>query len=241
MNNAKERLIVALDVPSLSEALSLAARLEGHVAYVKAGKELFTAEGPRVVDALKARGFGVFLDLKFHDIPQTTRNACRAAAKLGVSMLTIHASGGAEMVYAAVQGAWEGAKAVDAPMPLVLAVTILTSIDEEIHASIGYQGAVAESVERLATLAVRSGASGLVCSPQEAALVRAAVGPEPKIVTPGVRPTGASTDDQKRVMTPRDAIAAGATHLVMGRPIAWAEEPGAAADAAIAEIAAALG
>lgn len=225
------RIIVALDFPSSDRAMDLADRLDPERCRVKVGKELFTRSGPAVVDRLVSRGFSVFLDLKFHDIPNTVAKACAAAADLGVWMLNVHASGGTAMM----QAAREQLDTVATP-PLLIAVTVLTSLDRDDLAAIGCPGSPQERVTALATLATQAGLDGVVCSPLEAAALRAQLGTGPVLVTPGVRPVGAATGDQKRTMTPEQAIAAGADYLVIGRPITGARDP----MAAITEIEAAM-
>ncbi len=233
---ARDRLIVALDTPRLDEATGLARRLAGAVGMLKVGLELFVSEGPRSVLELRAAGMPVFLDLKLHDIPNTVRSAAREAGSLGASLLTVHASGGADMIRAAVMGAREGAEAHEQRAPCILAVTVLTSIDEDTLSSVGIEGPTSEAVARLAELAVSAGAGGLVCSPAEASLVRSTVGAGPLIVTPGVRPEGERADDQARVATPAAALAAGADYLVVGRPIRAARDPRAAADSIVSPL-----
>ena len=218
-------LIVALDYPHPDSALTLANRLDPDICRLKVGKELFVRGGPGVVEALMARGFEVFLDLKFHDIPNTVAAACRAAADLGVWMVNVHALGGGPMVAAAAEAVATGSAR---QRPLLTAVTVLTSMDETQLHGVGLAGSAEENVQRLARLAVEHGADGLVCSAREAAVLRAELGETPCLVTPGIRPAWASTDDQSRIMTPSDALAAGADHLVVGRPITAAEDPMAA-------------
>ena len=215
-----KRIVVALDVPEADAALALAGRLDPRLCRVKVGKELFVAAGPEVVHRLQDRGFQVFLDLKFHDIPNTVAGACRAAARLGVWMLNVHASGGEAMMRAARE-------AVDTVVhpPLLIGVTILTSMDEPALAQVGYAGSAAQNVERLARLAQASGLDGVVCSAQEAAALRLATGVGFKLVTPGIRLPGEAKGDQSRVVTPRDAVALGADYLVIGRPITQAADP----------------
>ena len=231
MSAAGERLIVALDVTALDAALALVERLGGAATRFKVGLELFCAEGPRAVEAVRARGGRVFLDLKLHDIPETVRRAARAAATSGAELLTVHAGGGAAMLEAAVAGAAEGGGA------RVLAVTVLTSLD---LADLAAVGTVAASVEALvvqrALLAQKAGCAGVVASVHEARAVRAAVGPGFLIVTPGVRPAGGERADQKRVATAAEAVAAGADAVVVGRPIRDAADPRAAALALLAEL-----
>jgi orotidine-5'-phosphate decarboxylase len=226
------RIIVALDFPDAKAALDLADRLDPARCRVKVGKELFTAAGPAPVEALASRGFGVFLDLKFHDIPSTVASACRAAVRLGVWMLNVHAAGGRAMLVAARE-----AVPVEAGAPKLIAVTLLTSMSEADLADVGLEGTLDQVVARLALLAQSSGLDGVVCSPREATALRALCGSEFCLVTPGVRPTGADGDDQQRIMTPAAAIASGASYLVIGRPITRAPDPLAALERIDAEIA----
>jgi orotidine-5'-phosphate decarboxylase len=217
-----KRVIVPLDVPDLAAALELAARLDPKLCRVKVGKELFVAEGPAAVACLQERGFEVFLDLKFHDIPNTVAGACRSAARLGVWMMNVHASGGEAMMRAAR----EAVSGVARP-PLLIAVTILTSLSDADLDHIGYAGSVIENVERLARLARVCGLDGVVCSAQEAKQLRRATGPDFVLVTPGIRLEGAAGDDQARVVTPVQAARLGADYLVIGRPITQARDPAA--------------
>jgi orotidine-5'-phosphate decarboxylase len=226
-----ERLIAALDVPDLASASRLAGQLAGHVGMVKVGLELFVAHGRAAVEA--ARPFPVFLDLKLHDIPQTVEAAARGAGELGVAFVTVHASGGAEMIAAARRGLHAGARNARVSPPRLLAVTVLTSLGP---AEMGAVGLAADAVQRLARLAVEAGADGVVCSAREVAEVRRALGPEPLLVVPGIRPAGADAGDQRRTGTPREAVQAGATYLVVGRPLRDAPDPAAAADAMAREI-----
>ena len=214
------RVIVALDFASADEALDLAKTLDPTMCRVKVGKELFTRAGPFFVEQLHGLGFEVFLDLKFHDIPNTVAKACRAAADLGVWMVNVHALGGRRMMQAARE-------AVDSAnhQPLLIAVTILTSMGEEDLQEVGLPENPEENVLRLAKLAESSGLDGVVCSPREVEALRETVGDSFALVTPGVRPAGASTDDQKRVTTPEDAIRIGSSYLVIGRPITQAKNP----------------
>ncbi len=220
----KDRLIVALDVPDLDRARSLADRLAGSVGMFKVGSELFTAAGPAVVRELVSRGERVFLDLKYHDIPNTVAGAVAAASRLGVSLLDVHALGGRAMLEAAVA-------ALSTDTTRLLAVTILTSHDEEGLRQVGVRTPIQEAVRRLALLAYEAGAHGAVCSPHEVGLVREVCGPRFLILTPGIRPEGASRGDQSRAATPAAALAAGADYLVVGRPITQAPDPRAAAQA----------
>jgi orotidine-5'-phosphate decarboxylase len=235
----RDRLIIALDVPSAAEARKIVAAVGETTCFYKVGKQLFTAEGPQVVRDLVSEGKKVFLDLKYHDIPNTVAGAVGEAAKLGVDMLTVHASGGAAMLRAAV----EAARA--RPGMALLAVTVLTSMTDEDLESIGVRdGAPSRmlaQVLRLATLAVGSGCQGVVASAHEARELRKGLGPECVkdflLVTPGVRPAGSAVGDQARVVTPAAAIAAGATHIVVGRPITGAIDPTAAVRGILREIA----
>lgn len=214
------KIIVALDYSDARAAQEMVARLDPALCRVKVGKELFTAAGPALVEALVARGFGVFLDLKFHDIPNTVAGACKAAARLGVWMMNVHASGGRAMMQAAREALASGTQ-----HPRLIAVTVLTSMTQSDLADIGMQGQPDEAVLRLARLAQSAGLDGVVCSAQEARVLRAACGAGFNLITPGIRPAEAAQDDQKRVMTPRAAIDAGADYLVIGRPITQAADP----------------
>lgn len=214
-------VIVALDSPTLAEAVALASRLSPAQCRLKVGKELFTAAGPAVIEALQAKGFEIFLDLKFHDIPNTVGAACRVAAGLGVWMVDVHASGGPAMLDAARAAV----DTVSRP-PLLVGITVLTSLGEPDLASIGLHGPLPQAVERLARLAQAHGLDGVVCSAAEAVLLRAALGARFALVTPGIRPAGAATHDQVRVVTPAQALHDGASYLVIGRPITQAADPG---------------
>ncbi len=227
------RIIIALDYANVADAIALAEQVDPNLCRVKVGKELFTRAGPAIVEQLVERGFDVFLDLKYHDIPNTVAAACAAAADLGVWMLNVHASGGIAMM----QAARERLAQLPQP-PLLIAVTLLTSLDEQDLAAIGCPGPVDERVARLAELAASAGLDGVVCSPQEARLLRRRLGPGPVLVTPGVRPAETASGDQKRTMTPSQAIAAGADHLVVGRPITAAADPQAALSAILAAMSA---
>ncbi len=228
---AVARLAVALDTSEPDEVARLAGALRGRVGTVKVGLEAFTAGGPDLVRRVRDLGTPVFLDLKLHDIPNTVERAARYAARLGVAMLTVHASGGAAMLEAAVAGA----SAAERP-PVVLAVTVLTSLDDAALAELGVPGGAAARVSAWAAMARRAGCGGVVCSPQEAAALRAALGERFRLVTPGIRPAGESAGDQRRIATPAAAVAAGADILVIGRPITAAADPAAAADAIAAEL-----
>jgi orotidine-5'-phosphate decarboxylase len=231
---AKDQLIVALDLPSAAQARQLVYAIGGAATTFKIGKQLFTAEGPQFVRELVSSGRKVFLDLKFHDIPNTVAAAVKAAAELRVSMLTVHASGGSKMLRAAVDAAVQSQN-----QPLILAVTVLTSLSDSDLQEIGVAGNVLSQVLRLGDLARRAGLVGVVASAKEASELRREMGEGFTIVTPGVRPAGSAAGDQARVVTPKDAIAAGATHLVVGRPILEAPDPAKAAEAIVAEIEAA--
>ena len=232
---ARERLIVALDVPDVSAAFHLVSKLEKTCRWFKVGLELFVAAGPAVVEPIVSRGHSVFLDLKLHDIPNTVAGAVRSAASLGVKMLTVHAAGGPAML-AAARAALEG---VSNP-PELLAVTVLTSMDSTELNGIGLERSPADQVALLAQMGRIAGIRGFVCSSQEVASLRALTGPEGVLVIPGIRPAGADIGDQKRVATPADALRKGASYLVVGRPITQTPDPAAAAEAIVAEMAQAL-
>lgn len=232
---ARDRLIVALDTDP-KDAMALARSLQNEVAWVKVGMTLFYEAGPEIVARLAALGFRVFLDLKLHDIPHQVAGAAATLGRLGVGMLTVHASGGAEMVAAAVRGAAQGASEAEVPAPAVLAVTVLTSMDDDGLQSIGVRHAAAEQVPLLAHVARHAGASGVVCSAHEAAAMREILGEKAYVVTPGIRPAGSAAGDQSRVATPADALVAGASHLVVGRPITDAAVPAEAAAAIVREM-----
>jgi orotidine-5'-phosphate decarboxylase len=221
-------IAVALDAPDLETAARWAGLVTPHVSTVKIGLELYLRYGPEVVASIRgASGVKIFLDLKLHDIPATVTGAARAVARLRPDLLTVHAAGGSEVVRAAVQGA---------PDTMVAAVTVLTSLSSADLEQIGMMGPMSDAVRRLAVLGVSAGARGLVCSPQEVAAVRAEVGPDITLITPGVRPAGSSADDQARTATPEEALRAGANLLVIGRPITAAPDPGAAAAAIAAPL-----
>jgi orotidine-5'-phosphate decarboxylase len=230
MRDPRQRLIVALDVPSAAAAQKIVAAVGDSALTYKVGMQLYTAEGPRVVRDLVASGRQVFLDLKYHDIPNTVAAAVREATQLGVSMLTVHASGGGKMLRAATEAAGMN------PSLMVLAVTVLTSLGHSDLDKLGVRGQVADQVLRLAALALADGCHGVVASAQEAAELRNQLGSEFAIVTPGVRPAGAGHGDQLRVVTPAEAIAAGATHIVVGRPITEAADPAGEARAILGQI-----
>jgi len=230
MRDPRERLIVALDVPSAAAAQKVVAAVGDSAFCYKVGMQLYTAEGPRVVWDLVASGRRVFLDLKYHDIPNTVAAAVGEAARLGVSMLTVHASGGAKMLHAASEAA------AAHPDLKILAVTVLTSLDDRDLEDLGFHGRVQDQVLRLAALARASGCHGVVASAREASQIRSELGEDIVIVTPGVRPAGAAHGDQARVVTPAEAIAAGASHIVVGRPITEADDPAAETRAILGQI-----
>jgi len=223
-------IIAALDVPDDETALKLAAQIAPAVGAFKIGKELFVAAGPDIVRRVRDTGAAVFLDLKFHDIPNTVAKAVTAAVRLNVQMLTIHTSGGSAMMRAAEKSSQDTAKLLGLPSPLVLGVTVLTSLDNAALGEIGIQPDTARQVERLANLAVKAGMRGLVCSPLEIAALRKILPASIQLVTPGIRTGAEEADDQKRTLTPREALQAGANWLVIGRPIYAAENPRAAAE-----------
>jgi orotidine-5'-phosphate decarboxylase len=224
-------LIVALDVPDSETALKLASQLAPITGAFKIGSELFTSAGPDIVRRVRATGAAVFLDLKFHDIPNTVAKSVAAATRLDVQMLTVHTSGGLDMMRAAEESAQQTALQSGRDAPLVLGVTVLTSMDSDNLAEIGAQANVGHQVERLANLAVQAGLRGLVCSPLEIAALRQVLPAKMQLVTPGIRIGEGRTDDQKRTLSPREAIDAGANWLVVGRPIYAAKDPRAAAEA----------
>jgi len=235
LEEARKRLIVALDVPDAVAASDLVARLEDTCRWFKVGLELFVAAGPAVLEPLLRRGHSIFLDLKFHDIPNTVAGAVHSAAKLGVRMMTIHASGGPAML-AAARAALDGL----ADPPELLAVTVLTSMDSVQINAIGLKRSPAVQVELLARMGRAAGIRGFVCSPQEVGSLRTLTGPEGVLVIPGIRPAGSGIDDQKRIATPAEALRLGASYLVVGRPITQAPNPAEAAEAILREMATAL-
>ncbi len=235
LEEARRRLIVALDVPDAHSAIALVNNLEGQCSWFKVGLELFINAGPAVLEPLIKRGHSVFLDLKLHDIPNTVAAAVRSAASLGVRMLTLHAAGGPAMLSAA-HAALEGLS----DPPQLLAVTVLTSMDAAQLTAVGVSRDLAAQVNLRAKMGLESGISGFVCSPKEVASLRALTGPAGVLVTPGIRPAGAETADQKRIATPAEALRQGASYLVVGRPITQAPDPAEAAEAILREMAAAL-
>ncbi len=228
----KDRIIVALDLPCTAEIIPLIDSIGDSVTFYKVGLELFIAEGPDALTPLKERNKKIFLDLKLHDIPRTVERAVTSAARHGIDLLTIHASGGKAMLKAAASAAREFGE----NRPRLLAITALTSLDQNDLGDIGVSRDISEHAVKLAELAVTAGIDGIVCSPLEAASMRKALGPDSLIVTPGVRPADGNIGDQKRVATPAEAIRSGATHLVIGRPIVQAPNPAAAAAAILSEI-----
>lgn len=232
MHDPRQRLIVALDVPSAAAAQKIVAAVGESAFFYKVGMQLYTAEGPGVVRDLVASGRRVFLDLKYHDIPNTVASAVAEASKLGVSMLTVHASGGGKMLQAAVESARD-----TNPQLVILAVTVLTSTSDSDLDKVGVHGQVVDQVLRLAALALADGCQGVVASAREATALRKRLGHNFAIVTPGVRPAGVDHGDQARVVTPEEAISAGATHIVVGRPITAAADPGSEAREILSQIA----
>lgn len=228
----ESRLIVALDFPDAASALALADQLEASVKWLKVGLELYIAAGPKLVDELKKRGHSIFLDLKLHDIPNTVAGAVRSAASLGVEMLTVHAAGGPKMLEAAKNAIANLEKA-----PQILAVTVLTSMDQAQTTAIGVERSPAKQVELLAHMGIAVGINGFVCSPEEVSKLRELTGASGVLVTPGIRPAGSEVGDQKRIATPAEALRLGASYIVVGRPITQAKYPSEAARSILAEIA----
>lgn len=227
-----EKLIVALDVDGRDRALELAGKLAGHASFFKVGMELFYAAGPGIIKEITEPGARVFLDLKLYDIPNTVGRAARVLVRYGASIFNVHAAGGKDMMRAARDSASEEAQKLGLPMPMVVAVTVLTSVGQEVFSrEMGMPGKIRDRVRAWALLARESGLDGVVCSPREIELVRDACGPGFKIITPGIRPAGAEMGDQRRVMTPAEAVRAGASYIVIGRPITSAPDPAAVAGA----------
>jgi orotidine-5'-phosphate decarboxylase len=222
----KRKIMLALDVDSREKAEQWVYRFKAHVGHFKVGLQLFTKEGPELLRSIRARGGRIFLDMKYHDIPNTVARACEAAASLGVDFVNVHALGGKAMMRSAAEALRTTAERMRLPRPKLLAVTILTSHDaRSLRQDVGLRGSPDAEVRRLALLAQAAGCDGVVCSPREVALVRKACGPNFVIVTPGVRPQGAPRQDQRRTLTAGQALAAGADHLVVGRPITEASDP----------------
>ena len=232
--DARDRVIVAVDCDR-DRALELADSLSGHARWLKVGMTLFYAEGPQIVRTFKERGFKVFLDLKFHDIPHQVRGAARSAALAGADLLSVHGLGSGAMLAACREGA-EDAASVCGDRPSLVAITVLTSMNQDALGEIGIEAPVADEAARLAVLAQRNGIDGIVCSPMEAESMRALLGPDALIVTPGVRPAGAALGDQSRVATPSQAIVRGASHIVVGRPITGAADPVEAFERIVSEL-----
>ncbi len=233
-DNPKDRICLALDVDQMSDVVSLVSRLKDHVGIFKVGKQLFTRLGPSVVEAIHNLGSEVFLDLKYHDIPNTVMQASRVCAELGVKMFNVHASGGRRMMEAALEGV---DKSNTLRKPIVLAVTVLTSLSEsELQTELHIQSTLKDHVLHLAGLASESGLHGVVCSPEEIALIRTHLPKSFVVLTPGVRPVWSSKDDQTRVMTPREAVDLGADYLVIGRPITKADDDVLAAQKILQEL-----
>jgi orotidine-5'-phosphate decarboxylase len=229
-------IIVALDVSAATGAFSLARDLAPYIGAIKIGSELFTTAGPEIVRQIRGAGAQVFLDLKYHDIPNTVSKAVAAAVALDVQMLTIHTSGGLEMMRAAEKSAQDAAGRIGRPTPLVLGVTVLTSLENEALSEIGFEPNVAKQVERLANLALKAGLRGLVCSPLEVTDLRQFLPENFQLVTPGIRPAGSKSDDQKRTLSPSEAMKLGANWVVIGRPIYGASDPVATAKEILASL-----
>jgi orotidine-5'-phosphate decarboxylase len=224
-DNPKDKIIFALDVEHFSEAQRWVNILKDQIGMFKVGKQLFTHAGPKVIDMIRKKDQKVFLDLKFHDIPNTVAKAGEEATRLEVAMFNLHALGGFEMMKKTVEASRETAKNLGIPRPLILAVTILTSMDENVMKEVGIQGPVVEEVGRLAFLSMKAGVDGVVASPQEIGIVRERCGGKFLIVTPGIRLPSEKKDDQKRTLSPKEAISNGADYLVIGRPIKQAKDP----------------
>jgi orotidine-5'-phosphate decarboxylase len=236
-DEAVKKVCVALDVPDSESACELVRRLRTHVGFFKIGMELHNAEGPSVIRTLTSLGAKIFLDLKFHDIPNTVAGASRVVAPLGVSIFNVHASGGIEMMRASLKAASDSTAKAGVPRPRIIAITVLTSIDDETLKTINQsEVSVSKQVEHLARMTKEAGLDGVVASPQEIRIIRSACGPNFLIVTPGVRPAGGDAGDQKRFATPAGAIQAGADILVIGRPITAAKDPVKAAEGILEEI-----
>jgi orotidine-5'-phosphate decarboxylase len=225
MSDPREKIIFALDVEHFSEAQQWVKLLKNQVGLFKVGKQLFTHAGPKVIDMILAKGQKVFLDLKFHDIPNTVAKAGEEATKHNVTMFNLHALGGFEMMKKTVETSRTGAKSIGIPKPIILAVTILTSMDEETLKEVGIQGPILEEVGRLSQLSMKAGIDGVIASPQEIGIIRQKCGEDFLIITPGIRLPSGKKDDQKRTLSPKEAMSAGANYLVIGRPIKDAKDP----------------
>ena len=237
LNTAKSKIIIPLDFPTMAEALACVETLRAHVGLFKVGMELFSSVGPKILDELKKLEVEVFLDLKFHDIPNTVSGAVRAISARGVMMLNVHATGGSAMLKAAVDGNREAATAAGVRQPKLLAVTLLTSMDDNVLKNdLGWDEKAVELVPRLALLAKKVGVDGVVASAQETTLIRKACGPDFLIVTPGIRPAWSETGDQSRITTPAQAMKSGSDYIVIGRPITQAKDPADAAKRVVEEM-----
>ena len=236
LRDPKDKIIFALDVEHFAEAQRWVTVLKNRIGLFKVGKQLFTHSGPKVIDMIHQKNQHVFLDLKFHDIPNTVAKAGEEATKLEVSMFNLHALGGFEMMRKTVEASKTRAKELGIPKPVILAVTILTSMDEDTLKEVGIQGPIIQEVEKLALLAMKAGVDGVVASPHEIGIIRQQCGKNFVIVTPGIRLPSEKKDDQKRTLTPKEAIAAGANYLVIGRPIKEAKDPLAAVEKIVEDI-----
>jgi orotidine-5'-phosphate decarboxylase len=234
--SGRDRIVAALDVPDPAAAAARSRKLAGHVGMLKIGLELFVAHGKAAIEAVKPFALPIFLDIKLHDIPNTVEGAARGAGALGAALITVHASGGAAMIRAVRKGLETGAKEASAAPPRILAVTVLTSLRADDLRAIGFAGSPAEAALRLARLALEAGVDGIVCSPEEVAVVRREIGPGPLLVVPGIRPADAAKQDQQRTGSARKAVSDGASLIVVGRPLREAADPAAAADALAREI-----
>ena len=232
----KDRIFCAIDTTDLDRAIDLASKLSGVIGGAKLGKEFFAAHGPQGVQAVAKVGMPVFLDVKYHDIPNTVAGAIRAVTPMGLKIVNVHAAGGMEMMQRAGDAAREAAAKAGVEAPWVIAVTILTSMDQDDLDDVGLKGPIEDRVVKLAELTQKAGLDGIVCSAQEITPVRAACGPDFKLITPGIRPAWAASDDQKRIVTPKDAVAMGSDVLVIGRPITKADDPVDAAKRIVAEL-----
>lgn len=232
----KDRIFCAIDTTDLDRAIDLASKLSGVIGGAKLGKEFFAAHGPQGVQAVAKVGMPVFLDVKYHDIPNTVASAIRAVTPMGLKIVNVHAAGGMEMMQRAGDAAREAAAKAGVDGPWVIAVTILTSMDQNDLDDVGLKGPIEDRVVKLAELTQKAGLDGIVCSAQEITPVRAACGPNFKLITPGIRPAWAASDDQKRIVTPKDAVAMGSDVLVIGRPITKADDPVDAAKRIVAEL-----